>query len=244
MRAGIRVRGLLMMAAAVALCTLAPASDLPSKFPHQYECNPASITRKQIPNFHVVDNDLYRGGSPSCAGLAQLESLGVRTFIDLGGAAGAIHHCKSVRGGTGIKVYHVKVSIPDITLIGISDEKLRTIFALMQKSPKPIFISCSLGRDRTGVVVALYRLKRGEMSFSEARQEAIYYGYRPRFIGLHKALDRYRDPAEVKLLPAPTHTQPESVCRARSLFMSARKTDRSLPRERSRLGLAKGDSDP
>ena len=227
--AGIRVRGLLTMAAAVAVCALAPAYDLPSKFPHQYECNPDSITRKQIPNFHVVDNDLYRGGHPSCVGLARLESLGVRTFIDLGGAAGAFHHCKSARGRTGIRVYHVKLSLPDITLMGISDETLRTIFTLMQKSPKPIFLSCSLGRDRTGVVVALYRLKRGEMSFSEAQREAIYYGYRPHFIGLRRALDRYRDPAKLKFLPAPTQSEPppESVCRARSLFVSARKSDRS-----------------
>ena len=150
-----------------------------------------------------MDNDLYRGGHPSCAGLARLERLGVRTFIDLGGAGGAFHHCKSVRNGTGIQVYHVKLSLADITLLGISDEKLRSIFALMQKSPKPVFLSCSLGRDRTGVITALYRLNRGEMSFAEAQDEAIYYGYRPHFIGLRKALDRYRDPQELKLLPAP-----------------------------------------
>lgn len=224
MASGIPVRGLLI-GAAFAFCALAAGADSRSKFPHQYECNPNSISRKEIPNFHRVDNDLYRGGHPSCTGLAQLESLGVRTFIDLGGAGGAFHHCKSARNGTGIQVYHVKVSVADITLLGISDEKLRTIFALMQKSPKPVFVSCSLGRDRTGVITALYRMKRGEMSFAEAEDEAIYYGYRPRFIGLHRALDRYRDPQEVKLLPspAPTAPPPESVCRAKSALTSARK---------------------
>src|SRR4029077_19547870 len=104
------------------------------------------------------------------------------------------------RNGTGIQVYHVKVSLADITLLGISDEKLRTIFALMRKSPKPVFVSCSLGRDRTGVITALYRLKRGEMSFAEAENEAVYYGYRTRFIGLHKALERYRYTEGLKLL--------------------------------------------
>ena len=220
MGARISIRGLLI-AVVAGVCAFASASDLPSKFPHQYDCNPESITRREIPNFHVVDNDLYRGGHPSCAGLAQLEALGIRTFIDLGGAAGAFHHCKDAQNSR-IRVYHVKLSLPALAVLGISDEKLRTIFDLMQKAPKPIFVSCSLGRDRTGVVVALYRLKRGEMSFSEAQQEAIYYGYRPHFIGLHRALDRYRDPAELRLLPAPTHTEPpaESVCRAKSLLTS------------------------
>jgi protein tyrosine/serine phosphatase len=208
-----------------ASCAFAKGADSRSESPHQYECNPDSITGEEIPNFHRVDNDLYRGGHPSCAGLAQLESLGVRTFIDLGGAGGAFRHCESARNGAGIQVYHVKVSLADITLLGISDEKLRTIFALMRKSPKPVFVSCSLGRDRTGVITALYRLKRGEMSFAEAENEAVYYGYRRRFIGLHKALERYRDPQELKLLPspAPTAPPPESVCRAKSPLTSARK---------------------
>src|SRR5437773_8038681 len=62
----------------------------------------------------------------------------------------------------------------------------------MKSAAKPIFVSCSLGRDRTGMVVALYRMKRGEMSFNEVWQEGVYYGYRPRFRELRNALDRYQ----------------------------------------------------
>jgi len=82
----------------------------------------------------------------------------------------------------------------------------------MKAAPKPIFVSCSLGRDRTGMVVALYRMKRGEMSFNEAWQEAVYYGYRPRFRGLRNALDRYQDRRELEQLPAPSPSPPTTVC--------------------------------
>ena len=99
-------------------------------------------------------------------------------------------------------------------LTGVSDERLRGLFALMQKAPKPIFLSCRLGRDCTGMIVALYRMKRQELSFSKAEEEAVYYGYRPRFIGLRKTLERYKDPRELALLPAPglSAAPPESVC--------------------------------
>lgn len=182
------------------------------------ECNPTSITVKEISNFHKVDNDLYRGGHPSCAGLEKLEGLGVRTFIDLGGAEASLHHCKAGTANR-IEFTRFKISLPDIVLLGVSDERLQGLFAFMQKAPKPIFISCSLGRDRTGLVTAIYRMRRGEMSFHEAKEEALRYGYRTRFIGLEKALDRFRDPQTLQRLPAPSRTEPppESVCRAKPL---------------------------
>jgi protein tyrosine/serine phosphatase len=204
-------------------CSLASAS-WHSKHPHPQDCNPGAITQKEVPNFHYVDNDLYRGGHPDCAGLLKLEGLGIRTIVDLGGgAAGTLHHCKDAQAA-GIQVIRYKISLPEITLLGISDKKVRNLFALIQNAPKPIFLSCSLGRDRAGWVVALYRLKRGEMTFPEAEQEAIYYGYRPHFCGLHWAFERYKNPQELERLPAPAPVEAPaaSVCRPKSLISSER----------------------
>ena len=172
------------------------------------DCNPTSITPKEICNFHKVDNDLYRGGRPNCPGLAKLEALGIRTFIDLGGAEAAIHRCKREAELRGISFIRVKISLPKIIFTGVSDKQLRNLFEAIRRAPKPIFVSCSLGRDRTGMVVALYRMKRGEISFDEAWQEAVYYGYRPRFRGLRVALNRYQDPSELAQLPAPSPSPP------------------------------------
>src|SRR6266513_584399 len=102
----------------------------------------------------------------------------------LGGAQARIHHCKGGAESLGIRFIRIKISVPRIYSTGVSDKQLRDLFSAVKASPKPIFVSCSLGRDRTGMVVALYRMKRGEMSFDEAWQEAVYYGYRPRFRGL------------------------------------------------------------
>ena len=174
------------------------------------DCNPTSITPAEICDFHKVDSELYRGGRPTCAGLAKLEGLGVRTFIDLGGAAAAIRHCKAEAASRGMHFIRFKISLLQILFMGVTDRQLRDLFATIQDAPKPIYVSCSLGRDRTGMVVALYRMRRGEMSFAEARREAIHYGYRPRFRGLRVALNRYRDASKVRQLPAPSPRPPQS----------------------------------
>src|SRR5438876_8284194 len=83
------------------------------------DCNPTSITSKEICNFHKVDNDLYRGGRPTCLGLAKLEALGIRTFIDLGGAGAAIHHCKGEAELRGIGLIRVKISVLQVILTGV-----------------------------------------------------------------------------------------------------------------------------
>ena len=188
--------------------TLAIARGLPD------DCNPTTITDSEIRNFHKVDSDLYRGGRLTCGGLAKLQALGVRTFINLGGADGAIHGCESGAKSAGVRFVSFHISVLQTVLTGVSDGRLRSLFAFIEEAPKPVFVSCYLGRDRTGMIVALYRMKRRELSFKEAEQEAVHYGYRTRFIGLQKTLARYKDPRELDLLPAPSLTRAplDSVC--------------------------------
>jgi protein tyrosine phosphatase (PTP) superfamily phosphohydrolase (DUF442 family) len=193
---------------------LIPGSNVQAKCRHPRDCNPTAITDNDICDFHKVDNDLYRGGHPTCDGLSKLEALGIRTFINLGGAEARIQGCENDARKAGVRFISFHISTLQIVLTGVSDERLRSLFALLQEAPKPIFLSCSLGRDRTGVIVAIYRVKRRELSFQEAKQEAVYYGYRPRFIGLRKVLERYIDPRELGLLPAPSLSAVplESIC--------------------------------
>jgi hypothetical protein len=207
---------LIVFAAVFPLLTACVTSDTKCRYPG--DCNPTTITDSDICDFHKVDNDLYRGGHPTCSGLSKLEALGVRTFIDLGGSEAGLHGCEDDARRVGVRFLSFHISLLQIVMTGVSDERLRRLFALMQKAPKPIFLSCSLGRDRTGVIVALYRVKRQELSFSKAEQEAAYYGYR-RFIGLRKTLERYKDPQKLGSLPAPSLSavQAESVCLPRGV---------------------------
>jgi len=185
---------------------------------YQYHqgCNPAAIPEKDVPNFHKVDDDLYRGAPPACAGYADLARAGIRTIIYLQGGSGKA--LKSCQKETGVKLDFVSYNLPlvDTVVAGISDENLAHLFFTLQQAPKPIFVTCKFGEDRTGVVVALYRMKLGEMPFAEAEQEALYYGMEPHLLpGITRTLDRFKDPQKLSLIPSPTlsPTPPGGVCK-------------------------------
>jgi len=169
--------------------------------------NPPRITEKDIPNFHQVDADLFRGGHPHCTGYAKLAALGIRTIVDLqGGADRAVRGCERRLGRTTLNFHIIpfEIMFTQTALTGVSDKRLRWLFAMMRRAPKPIFVTCKLGDDRTGVIVALYRMRRGEMSFQNAEQEALHYHFHPDvLVGLRFTLDRYRDRRKVSALPDP-----------------------------------------
>lgn len=188
------------------------------RHPQRADCVPSFIAPRDIRGFHQVDRDLYRGGHPSCRGYAQLQALGIRTFIDLqGGLEKNFERCAAQTGGAPNRYRFVpfKINLLQTTLTGVPDQRLRSLFALMAKAPKPIFINCKFGEDRTGLVVALYRLKLGEMTYAEARREALYYGFETHLCGLNRTLKRYRNPRELMALPQPGVSAPplSSVCR-------------------------------
>ena len=168
---------------------------------------PARITEKDIPNFHRVDAYLFRGGHPDCTGYARLAALGIRTIVDLqGGAARTVRGCQRRLGRTKLnfRIIRFQIMFPQTALTGVSDESLRRLFAMMRRAPKPMFVTCKLGDDRTGMIVALYRMRRGEMSFRNAEREARHYHFHADvLVGLRLTLDRYRDRRKVRALPDP-----------------------------------------
>lgn len=58
---------------------------------------------------------------------------------------------------------------------------------LVGKIEKGTVVHCLRGRDRTGLVVAAYRMLVQGWSMDKARAEALRYGYTPIFPGLEKA---------------------------------------------------------
>lgn len=139
----------------------------------------------------------YRGSAPTQAGLERLKELGVTTIIDLrkGEAEGnrvksrVVQNCKltashlpmspteeaSVARKMGLKY----ISLP---MYRAPSEKQITLFMSMMKNPKTsksIYVHCQHGRDRTGGMVALYRLQQDHWDFEKALVEMRSYGFDP-----------------------------------------------------------------
>lgn len=209
--------------AAAALLALAVNSEARLfRHPFHPECNPTPITEKDIHGFHQVDADLYRGAHPKCSGYEKLAALGIRTIIDLQGTPESkARNCraKSHAGDYHFQFFSFKLNLFQTTFSGVPENELDRLFALIARAPKPLFISCKFGEDRTGLVVALYRMKRGEMDYQEARREALYYGFEPHLCGLNRTFKRYKDPQKLALLPSPgpSGPRPAFVCRPQVL---------------------------
>src|SRR5207248_4631489 len=92
-------------------------------------------------------------------GLSALAAMGVRTVIDLE------ERDASAEMPAGIQ--YVSLPVPGWLADRVNTPK---VLWAIEQMPKPIFIHCREGRDRTGLAVAAYRVAHG-MSAQQAMSE-------------------------------------------------------------------------
>jgi tyrosine-protein phosphatase SIW14 len=193
------------------LVMAAASLPLPAQFPcavdFPHDANPTSITDDIICNFHQVDAQLYRGGRPLVDAYPRLQQLGIRTIINLeetGHAdqerAALTQFNATLKPQDRIDFISFPITQAQINETGVSEKEVQHLFQLIQGARKPVFIHCYYGRDRTGLVVALYRMALEGVSFSEAYEEALHYKFSPGDTGLKRTLDRYKNPKKLNSL--------------------------------------------
>jgi hypothetical protein len=103
-----------------------------------------------VDNFGFISADVWRGARPTPLGYEVLKGMGVKTVIDL-------------------QEEDLSKLIPkDVNYVPLrcsqwhADEvDVPALLKVIQDSPKPVFIHCLEGRDRTGLAIGAYRLSRG-----------------------------------------------------------------------------------
>lgn len=127
----------------------------------------------QLPNFHQVNQQLYRGAQPRDGGLQKLAELGIKTIISLRGENEITTDERKEAEATGLRYY----SIPLPSLSRPSNEQVERLMALIN-SPEnqPVFVHCNHGKDRTGTIVAVYRIAHDGWTSEQAKAEAKHYG--------------------------------------------------------------------
>jgi protein tyrosine/serine phosphatase len=65
-------------------------------------------------------------------------------------------------------------------------EQVAKALALIETLPAPVFVHCQHGCDRTGTVIACYRIKHDQWTGQSALQEAEYYGISKFSLGMKK----------------------------------------------------------
>ena len=133
----------------------------------------AQSSGQGIKNFYQVDQRVYRGGQPTKEGFDYLTKLGVKTVIDLREADRRSKDEERFVTSAGMKY----VNVPMTGLKAPTDEETSKILAILEnQATGPVFVHCKRGADRTGAVIAAYRIDHDGWDNAKALKEAIDRG--------------------------------------------------------------------
>jgi tyrosine-protein phosphatase SIW14 len=165
----------------------------------------ASAQIAGVGNFHQVNDHIYRGAQPTTAGFQTLAKLGVKMVIDLRetGSRSAIE--KRAVEGNGMHY----VSIPLSGMSAPSPAGVEKAMALFNDSSAgPVFIHCKRGADRTGTLVACYRIAHDGWDNAKALSEAKADGMRWIEVSMQHYVMHYQAPAAAGTPAAAVTGQP------------------------------------
>jgi protein tyrosine/serine phosphatase len=109
-----------------------------------------AIEKESLPNLHKVSDALYRGAQPEDEGYKTLVEMGVKSLVNL----------RSLHSGRDeAKEAKIKYNRIVFNPFHPEDEDLVEFLKIMA-NPKnhPVFVHCKHGADRTGMMVAFYRI--------------------------------------------------------------------------------------
>lgn len=114
----------------------------------------------------VSEQTLWRGARPSLEAAAALVELGVKTVVSLELLHDDQHAFEaatiSSHESREIQYFQIRDWEPLVLLApGTVDEHVAQFLAIARTQPKPLFVHCRAGRNRTGVMVAAYRIFNG-----------------------------------------------------------------------------------
>jgi len=147
-----------------------------------------------IARFHQVDEQLYRGAQPTELGLTRLQALGVRTILNIRDEGDAeVEKERRIVESLGMHFVHIPIKDGNIFNWSrrIPTDTVTRFFEVLASVPGPVFIHCKRGTDRTGALVAIYRIAHNGWDAARALAEANERGMRPWYRGLRKQIQTF-----------------------------------------------------
>jgi len=149
-----------------------------------------------VANFAQISPQLYRGAQPTAEGFGQLKRLGIKTITSLR----ETHSDRGAMKGLGLRYAHIRFNPtrPE-------DHEVAEFLQVMRDpANQPAFVHCLAGSDRTGTMVAIYRVVQQGWPMQEAVKELPRFGYHEVWTHLIRYLADF-DRARIERLVA---TQP------------------------------------
>jgi protein tyrosine/serine phosphatase len=160
-----------------------------------------------LPNSGRVNDFLFRGAQPRPAGYDDLKHLGITLVVDLHNRSEGSQRERHEVESRGMRY----VSIPTNYIDGPTLVQIAEFLLLVRGNPgQKVFVHCQYGADRTGVMIASFRMAQEHWTPEQARTEMLAYHFHQFWLPtMNRTVrdfpKRYEsDPAFSKLRPPPS----------------------------------------
>jgi len=137
-----------------------------------------------LSNVGRVAPGVYRGAQPEAAGYATLKKMGIRTVINLRNSMSE----RAAVEGAGMRSIEVPM---EMSRDGLRAKVDRVLALMADPANQPVFVHCRHGQDRTGIVIAAYRMKMEEWPLSQAESEMKAFGFNDVWVNFRQFIRGY-----------------------------------------------------
>jgi tyrosine-protein phosphatase SIW14 len=142
----------------------------------------------ELPHFHQVNSQVYRGAQPKPGGLQVLKAIGIKTIVNLRGEDDRTRAESEAARALGLRYYGI--SLPEFS--GPKDKEVQQVLDIITAPDnQPVFVHCRRGADRTGAIIACYRILHDGWNAGQAKKEAESLGMSWIQVGMKRYIDRF-----------------------------------------------------
>lgn len=142
------------------------------------------IKSQNFKNFYKISDSLFRSEQPKTHSKEELQRLGIQSILNLRDDSSD----SSLIKANEFYLYNVKMKANNI-----ESQKIDEVLQIIKTAPKPLLIHCKHGSDRTGLVVAIYRIREQnwtkEMAIFEMKKGG--FGFHDKYINIPKFIKSY-----------------------------------------------------
>jgi protein tyrosine phosphatase (PTP) superfamily phosphohydrolase (DUF442 family) len=150
----------------------------------------ATTAYPELPGLQKVDDRLYRSAQPRDGGIKRLHELGFKTIINLRGASERTRAQEAEARALGLNYF--TISLPNWGRP--KDARVARILEIINAPESgQILIHCRSGVDRTGMMVAIHRMRDEGWTSRDALAEAERNGMRKFQFWMRDYADDYGD---------------------------------------------------
>ena len=142
----------------------------------------SGLTQADIPRFKEVHPHLYRGGQPTeRADYRELKAMGIRTILNLRETPFDVAVEQKIAHELDLNFFH----IPTSSILAPPKRDMKLALEIINNPQyQPVFLHCRHGKDRTGMVVGLYRVYFDKWTAERGYEEMVDHGFGQYYLGL------------------------------------------------------------